>query len=141
VRSKWEHDPIDVLAWVCVRNARMLATRTRGNTVFYAPGGKRQTGESDWEALAREVDEELGLTLAQDSLSLVTVVQAQAHGQTDGRLVRMTCYAAEPLEDVPELRGRAEVEEVAWLAYGDRARCAPAAAVLLECLHNLGHVD
>ena len=119
----------------------MLATRTRGNTVFYAPGGKRQTGESDWQALAREVAEELGLALEAETLTLVAVLQAPAHGHATGTLVRMTCYAAQPVGDISRLCGKAEVEEVAWLGHGDRGRCAPAALALLERLHDLGQIE
>ena len=64
--SKWARAPattesIDVLAWVCVRDGRMLATRTHGKSVFYLPGGKRLPGESDAKALSREIAEELGV--------------------------------------------------------------------------------
>lgn len=140
-RSGTESTCIDVLAWVCVRGGRMLATRTRGNTVFYVPGGKRRTGESDWQALAREVSEELGLALDMGTVTLFAIVQAPAHGQPKGTHVRMTCYAAEALDDISALSGRAEVEEVAWLGYCDRTRCAPAAARLLGRLHVLGQVE
>lgn len=136
--SKWE--PIDVLAWVCVREGRMLATRTRGKSVFYAPGGKRLAGESDAQALSREIAEELGITLHAETMALVDVVQAPAHGQPAGTLVRMKCYAAEPVGDISRIAGKAEVDEVAWLTLGDRGRCAPAAVALLERLHDMGHI-
>jgi hypothetical protein len=55
-------------------------------------------------------------------------------------MVRMTCYAAEPVDDIAGIRGKAEVDEVAWLTSGDRGRCAPAAAQLLERLHDMGHI-
>lgn len=47
------------VAWVLVRDGRVLVTRNRGVDVFYFPGGKREPGESDAETLAREIDEEL----------------------------------------------------------------------------------
>src|ERR1044071_1503186 len=43
---------IDVVAWICVRDDRLLAARSRGQKVFYMPGGKREAGESDWHVLA-----------------------------------------------------------------------------------------
>jgi uncharacterized protein (TIGR00730 family) len=137
VVTKWR-DPIDVLAWVCVREGRMLATRTRGKSMFCAPGGKRQAGESDAQALSREIAEELGVALQAETMALVDVVQAPAHGEPAGTMVRMTCYAAEPVGDIAGIRGKAEVDEVAWLTSGDRGRCAPAAARLLERLQEKG---
>ncbi|MFG3291908.1 NUDIX domain-containing protein [Streptomyces sp. NPDC048179] len=47
------------VAWVLVRDGRVLVTRNRGVDVFYFPGGKREPGESDAETLAREIEEEL----------------------------------------------------------------------------------
>jgi 8-oxo-dGTP pyrophosphatase MutT (NUDIX family) len=63
---------LDVLAWVVLRDDRMLTVRTRGRDVFYLPGGKRAPGESDVAALRREVHEELGGELEPDSFTLVT---------------------------------------------------------------------
>jgi len=48
---------LDVLAWVVLRDDRMLTVRTRGRDAFYLPGGKREPGESDVAALRREVRE------------------------------------------------------------------------------------
>ena len=45
---------VDALAWVCVRDGRVLKVRSRGKDVFYLPGGKREPGESDAAALVRE---------------------------------------------------------------------------------------
>ncbi|MEP0820824.1 NUDIX domain-containing protein [Trichocoleus desertorum GB2-A4] len=51
--------------------------------MFYLPGGKREKGESDWEALPREVQEELNVSLIADTLTEVLVVQEVAHGYTE----------------------------------------------------------
>jgi 8-oxo-dGTP pyrophosphatase MutT (NUDIX family) len=133
-------DAVDVVAWVCVREGRLLGTRTRSNDVFYIPGGKREPGESDWSTLAREVREELGLELRPETLSLVRLVEAPAHGYPPGTVVRMICYAADPIGDLSDLRVGAEVRQLAWLAYSDRDRCAPAARAVIEVLHARGEI-
>jgi uncharacterized protein (TIGR00730 family) len=139
--AKWT-DPrqpvIDVVAWICVRDDRVLAARSRGQKVFYMPGGKRKAGESDWHVLAREVGEELRLELRPETLSLVGLVEAPAHGHRHGTTVRMICYAAEPVGELSQLRAAAEVEQLAWLTHGDRRSCAPAARAVLEILHARG---
>jgi uncharacterized protein (TIGR00730 family) len=125
--------PVDALAWVHVRDRRMLAVRARGNDRFYLPGGKRQPGESDAAALSREIREELGVELMRKTLRLSTVIIDAAHGYADGRQVRMACYTAEHV-GTPAASG--EIAELAWLSYRDGARCAPAARRVLDELHD-----
>jgi 8-oxo-dGTP diphosphatase len=48
---------------------RLLLVRKRGGVSYILPGGKPEAGEDDYQALAREVDEELGCKL--DIASLV----------------------------------------------------------------------
>ena len=131
---------IDVVAWICVRDARVLAARSRGRKAFYMPGGKREVGESDWHVLAREIGEELQVELRPETLSLVGLVEAPAHGHRPGTTVRMICYAAEPIGELSQLRAAAEVEQLAWLTHSDRRSCAPAARAVLEILHARGQI-
>ena len=42
---------------------RLLTVRKRGTQRFMLPGGKREPGEDDLTALARELREEIGVTL------------------------------------------------------------------------------
>jgi len=73
--------PIDKLALVLVRGRKQLVARTRGKTVFFTPGGKREAGESDEEALARECKEELAIDLVKDSIVPYGAFEAQAFGK------------------------------------------------------------
>ena len=60
---------IEIVAAV-IRDAagRVLLVRKRGTTAFMQPGGKRDAGEDDITALARELCEELGCQLVRDSV-------------------------------------------------------------------------
>ena len=51
-----ENQIIDKLAWMRIENQKMLCVRTRGKDKFYNPGGKRKDGETDMQALVREVE-------------------------------------------------------------------------------------
>ncbi|MFI5563818.1 hypothetical protein ACIA2T_31425 [Amycolatopsis japonica] len=48
---------IDSLAWIHVRDRRLLSVRTEGKAKFYLPGGKREPGEGDVAGLCREIRE------------------------------------------------------------------------------------
>jgi 8-oxo-dGTP pyrophosphatase MutT (NUDIX family) len=124
---------IDKLAWVCIEHGRILAARSRSKDVYFIPGGKREAGESDEQALIREVHEELGITLRADTLKPIGVFEAQAHGQPEGVNVRLTCYSGE-YSGTPH--ASAEIEEIAWLTYADRGRFSLVAQILLDELRG-----
>lgn len=85
---------IDKLAFIEIQNRKALVTLSKGKDVWYIPGGKRGAGESDVQALAREVGEELAVNIIPESVKHYGVFDAQAHGKPEGTLVRMTCYQA-----------------------------------------------
>lgn len=122
---------IDKLAWLSLDQGRLLVVRSRGRTLFYLPGGKREPGESDHQALVREIREELGVTLVPQAHPLV-VVEAPADGKP-GTTVRLTCYAGTS-EGV--LAAHSEIEEVAWLGPEDRHRCSVATLAVLDALER-----
>jgi 8-oxo-dGTP diphosphatase len=129
---------IDVVAWVCVADNSLLCARSRGQSLFYAPGGKPEVGETDVDALVREVWEELGVTLDPRTAEPLTEIVAPAHGVAAGRQVRMVCFTAEPHDTSGSPVASHEIAEVAWLGLADRDRCAPADQVLLDRLRDRG---
>lgn len=129
---------IDKVAWVLVEGGRVLGARSRGKDVYYLPGGKREPGETDLQALVREVAEELAVAIAPATARLLGTFEAQAHGRAEGVVVRMTCYTAD-YRGTPTASN--EVEEVAWLGYADRDRVSPANRVVLDHLHDAGLLD
>lgn len=105
-------DLIDKLAWIAISERKILVTRSRGKDAWYIPGGKREPGETDREALIREVKEELSVDLLPDTLSYFETFTAQAHGKPEGVFVQMTCYTGE-YKGV--LQPASEIAEMAWL--------------------------
>ena len=85
---------IDKLAFIEIKNKKVLVTLSRGKDTWYIPGGKREGNETDEEALIREVKEELDVTLLPSTITSYATFDAPAHGKPEGTIVRMTCYRA-----------------------------------------------
>ncbi len=122
---------IDKLAWIYIENKHILSTRSKGKDTYYIPGGKREHGETDQEALLREIKEELDIDLHVETIAFLGRFEAQAHGKPEGTLVRMLCYTA---EFSGEIRAASEIEEIQWLQYADRERSSPVDHLIFDFL-------
>lgn len=122
---------IDKLAWIEIKDGYILSTKSHGKDKYYIPGGKREAGETDTQALYREIKEELSIDLNAETLQLVGVFQAQAHGHTEGIEVKMTCYTA---EYSGEINAAAEIEEVKWLQYIDKDKISEVDKLIFDFL-------
>jgi 8-oxo-dGTP pyrophosphatase MutT (NUDIX family) len=108
---------IDKVAFISISERSLLCARTRGRTVFYIPGGKREAQESDLDTLVREVKEELNVEIIPTSVWFLGEYEAQADSHPIGVTVRMRCYGA---QFVGELKVSAEIEELRWVSYDER---------------------
>ncbi len=127
-----------VAAIALIRERRVLMVTARGRDVIYMPGGKVDEGETLIQAAVRESHEEVGLVLSTDMLSEMFTVVTQAHGEPDGRMVRMTVFDA-VTDELPA--PSAEVSALHWAGMRDLYRCPPAGAEVLTRLHTLGLID
>ena len=122
---------IDIVTAVIRDDAgRMLVVRKRGTAIFMKPGGKREPGEDDLTALARELDEELGCRLVE--AQLLGRFEAPAANEPGFR-VRAATYLA-TVEG--EIAVRAEIEAMAWIDIADPGHIAlaPLMRVVLAAL-------
>ncbi len=108
---------IDKLAYIYIKNKKVLVTLSKGKDTWYIPGGKREAGETDEQALTREVKEELSVDLQANTIQHYGTFEAQAHGKPEGTIVRMTCYTA---EFVGELAPAAEIEKIDYFVYDQK---------------------
>src|SRR3989344_9570765 len=125
---------IDKLAWIHIKDRRILSTRSKGKDTYYIPGGKREVGESDEKALTREIKEELSIDLIPETIKHVGTFEEQAHGKPEGTIVRMTCYSG---DYTGIIQPAAEIEEVVWLQYKDREKSSPVDKLIFDFLYNI----
>lgn len=122
---------IDKLAWIHIKDKRILSTRSKGKDTYYIPGGKREGNETDEEALIREIREELGVELIPETLEFVGTFEAQAHGKAEGIIVRMTCYSA---KYSGQISPDSEIEEVVWFRHKNREKSSPVDKIIFDWL-------
>jgi ADP-ribose pyrophosphatase YjhB (NUDIX family) len=129
---------IDKLAFIEIRDKKVLETLSRGKDVWYIPGGKREMGETDTQALTREIKEELLVDLIPESLQFYGVFETQAHGKPEGTMVRMTCY-------IGNYRGTltpsAEVEKMDYFEYGKKHLTSPVDNLIFDDLKEKGLIE
>src|SRR5262245_66344348 len=100
-----------VAALIRDEDGRVLLVRKRGTAAFMQPGGKRDPGESDIQALARELVEELGCRVAEGSARPLGVFECAAANEPDYR-VSAAVYAINVEGPVIP---RAEIDKVVWV--------------------------
>lgn len=120
-----------VAALITDSDDRLLLVRKRGTDRFMQAGGKPEEGEGPRAALVRELQEELGLVVAEAALEPLGVFASTAANEP-GHGLEAQVFRLRVAETVG---ARAEIEEIRWvtrdeaLALADRL--APLAHLLL----------
>lgn len=108
-----------------------------GKNTWYIPGGKREDGESDHDALIREVKEELSVELKRKTIELYGVFEAQAHGHPEGVRVRMTCYTG---NFIGSLLPAAEIEKLEFFPWYRKAESSTVDHLIFDDLREKGRI-
>lgn len=133
-----EKSYIDKLAYIEIRNKKVLETCSFGKDKWYIPGGKREVGESDEQALIREMKEELCVTIIPETIQHFGTYEAQAHGKPEGVTVRMTCFTANYRG---QLTPSNEVEKMDWFDYSRRDSVSPVDQIIFDDLKAKNLID
>lgn len=124
---------IDKIAFLYLKEGKILSTRSKGKDKYYIPGGKRERNETDIETLVREVKEELCVDIIVSSVKLYGIFKAQAHGKAEGIIVKMTCYMA---DFEGNLQADSEIAEIVWLTMSDIELISPVDKLIFTDLHK-----
>lgn len=131
-------DYIDKLAYIHIVDKKVLVTLSKGKDTWYIPGGKREAGESDVQALVREVREELQVDLIENTIKKYGVFEAQAHGKPEGTVVRMTCYTAEYQGTImPD----SEIDKVDYFGFARKSETSPVDHLIFDDLLAKGMIE
>ena len=129
---------IDKLTYIHIQDRKVLTTLSKGKDVWYIPGRKREAGESDQQALIREVKEELTVDLKPETIRHYGTFEAQAHGKPEGTVVRMTCYEA---DFDGTLQPSSEIAEVKFVGYDWKSQSSPVDILIFEDLKAKNLID
>ena len=109
---------------------RILVVRKHGTVRFMQPGGKPEQGENPAETLARELEEELGLRVAEADLTPLGEFVSAAANEPGHRVVASAfAMRAEP----DQVTVQAELAELRWITPAD-IETLPLAPLSLEHL-------
>ena len=129
---------IDKIAWLYMKDRKVLSTRSKGKDTYYFPGGKREGNETDLQTLTREIREELSVDLLPDTVQYFGTFEAQAHGKAEGITVCMTCYTA---QYSGQLQPASEIEEMVWFTSADAGRSSPVDKLIFAELKRKDLID
>lgn len=129
---------IDKIAFIYIKDGKILSTLSKGKDTYYIPGGKREGNETDEQTLIRECKEELTIDIKKETIKYYGTFEAQAHGKAEGILVRMTCYMA---KFEGELKPNSEIKEIIWLDYSNlNVKISPVDQLIFKDLYEKGFI-
>ncbi|HDM8215358.1 NUDIX hydrolase [Vibrio campbellii] len=99
-------------AGIIIKDGALLVLRSKGKDTFYAPGGKLDSGETPEQALCRELQEEVSIVVAEDTLTLFGRFEAPAHDK-DGITLVMDVFFVNDYSG--EVVASNEIEECQWV--------------------------
>jgi len=118
-----------------IRDGHVLLVRRSGDPFLILPGGKPQVGESDTEALRREIEEELSCRLDESTLRHLGDYEDELVDDPQLR-VNVRLYVGE-LRGTP--RPSAEIGELVWHPIGDLDEQSLAPSLRNQILGDLAH--
>lgn len=133
-----QHTYIDKIAYIYLKDKKVLVTLSKGKDTWYIPGGKREHGETDYQALIREVKEELSVDLQPETIAYYGTFEGQAHGELEGTMVRMTCYLG---DFEGKMYPAAEIQEMAYFTYAQKLRVSHVDHLIFDDLKEKGLIE
>ncbi|UDI79164.1 NUDIX domain-containing protein [Staphylococcus taiwanensis] len=110
---------------------QILLVQVRHREKYYFPGGKIDEGESQLEAIQREVKEELRLDFTQDDFTYIGTVVGEAYPQQD-TLTELNGFKVNRQIDWSNVEIDNEITDIKWFDKSDTTYIAPAVIKWIE---------
>lgn len=104
---------------------QILLVQVRHREKYYFPGGKIDEGETQLQALKRELKEELKLELSDKELSYIGTVVGKAYPQ-ENMLTELNGYRATVSINWDKIHMHNEITDIKWFDKNDSEYIAPA---------------
>ncbi len=128
---------IDKLVLIHIVDRKVLFVRSYNEEFFYTAGGKREQGETDEQALVREIRQELDVELDPSSMKFLETFFDPVHDKPELTL-KLTCYSAKITGDP---HPSSEIEEMAWIDTSTTIKITPTGKKVLQFLKDKGLID
>jgi len=92
------------VAFVHVKDRKVLVALNRGNDTWFLPGGQREAGETEEQTLIREVKEELAVDIVPDSIEYSTPSRRRHSEHRRGSLSESHATSPHSRESSPPAR-------------------------------------
>lgn len=99
-------------AGIIIQDRRLLVARSRVGQAFISPGGRVHADETPQQALIRELQEELGITVAESDLEPFGTFHANAANHPDQQ-IKMDVFIVRRYEGI--ITPDNEIEELRWI--------------------------
>ena len=104
---------------------QILLVQVRHREKYYFPGGKIDEGETQLQALKRELKEELKLELSDEEFSYIGTVVGKAYPQ-ENMLTELNGYRATVSINWDKIHTDNEITDIKWFDKNDSEYIAPA---------------
>ncbi|VED33586.1 MutT domain containing protein [Staphylococcus warneri] len=110
---------------------QILLVQVRHREKYYFPGGKIDEGETQLQALKRELKEELKLELSDEELSYIGTVVGKAYPQ-ENMLTELNGYRATVPINWDNIHTDNEITDIKWFDKNDSEHIAPAVLIWIK---------
>jgi len=106
------------VAWLEVKDRKLLCVRRHGGRQFYLPGGAPEAGERDVDAIQRQIEAQLAVKLVASTLIPAGTISAPSD-EDAAVIVTITAFLGNH-EGIPRPHG--DITEMRFIGIADAAR-------------------